>query len=71
MAGKKTNKSRGDAVKTLLAQRKARFATIAFVDLNGQLRGKTVAAGHPGRASCRNNQTRRAKETDLLDCGNA
>ncbi len=44
MAGKKTNKSRGDAVKALLAQRKARFATIAFVDLNGQLRGKTVAA---------------------------
>jgi glutamine synthetase len=36
--------SRREAVKALLKERRARFATIAFVDLAGQLRGKTVAA---------------------------
>jgi glutamine synthetase len=45
MPGSKQSKSRADAVNALLQQRKARFVTLAFVDLNGQLRGKTVAAG--------------------------
>ncbi len=31
-------------VASLLAERSARYATVAFVDLQGQLRGKTVAA---------------------------
>lgn len=34
----------GDDVGALLKERRARFATLAFVDINGQLRGKTVAA---------------------------
>jgi len=32
------------AIKRLLADRKSRYATVAFVDLQGQLRGKTLSA---------------------------
>ncbi|MFU8814201.1 MAG: glutamine synthetase family protein [Pseudomonadales bacterium] len=43
--GRKLVSKEEAALKTLLKSRKSRYATVAFVDLQGQLRGKTVSVG--------------------------
>ncbi len=42
-ASKRTPRGAASALKTLITRRGSRYATVAFVDLQGQLRGKTVS----------------------------